>query len=1009
MHLNQLRFTLFGVLLMLIIGGGYSFIKAPIQVLPNLKDKKVTVNILWPSQPANHVESQITSRLESRFSSLEYLKKITSYSTNGLAHIEVYFKANADLTEMSNQIDSLISSTPSLPYDIRRPSIIINQRSSSLAATFAITSNGEDLDWIREQAKWESIWLPKIRSIEGVSNVSFMSQFKPQIKIELKKESLSQLKINPSEVLNLLEAKFTPLPSTTYDTGKREFSVIVDTVLSISELENLLIQENINGSILLKDISTVSFEYDSRASLTFIDGKPGIAVNIKSSFEADLPMLMNKVLAINNEYNKESNNTYSHVFYDNSEQLVDVNKKLWLSLLVSCLLSFLSIYFLMGKNTNVSILVFLAIPFSFLCTNLFLFFLGHNHNMLVLVGLAFASGVVVDNAIVVAESIQKKLREGTKVRKAALLGLKSTALPIGAGTATTVIVLLPIMFITDGAGVLLRDMTIPMLLSISFSFVYAIFVIPLYIRGESDNKSNLYHNKETKALPVIRSGFISQAILLSSVLLSIYIVLKLIPTPGFLPDSKTNIILGNLFPDPSLNTTKIQSLRKPLEKMLTPLLTKTDDSPSLIYLSSSNTPPSYKIKTTDELKGSEVVKKLKHFTSAIPDAFMASYQKTLLPSEKTSNITLHIVGDDIKESSKLALLIWQKIPSIILGSSTSYPWVGVNSLQKKFFLDQKKLKRLEFTPIEVSRNIAIFSDELLAFEGVIGTKNYDVMLAVEKSSEQEDVDDFAIYSSDRSLFKLWQLGKREDNYFAGFIPHINGKRTISLTINLPQNITIGEAKENISLHLLNKINIPTNVRISLDENIGEFENFKEQTIESFILALTFIYIILAIFFRNFKTPILLIFSTLFAIAGGIFGLQLAKLIWEIKFNLVTATGFIILVGIVINNSILIVKEVIQIGNKNTLSDITLIITEAVNCRKRPILITSITTIIGFIPLLFHIGSGSEFYVGISLVLILGLITSLFSSFYLLPLIIILFPRLIFSKNHLPQKQCYEKS
>lgn len=1003
MYLNQLRFTLLGVLLMLVIGGSYSFIKAPIQVLPNLNDKKVTVNILWPRQPANNVESHITTKLESRFSSLEYLKKITSYSTNGLANIEVYFNSSADLAEMSNQIDSLISSTPNLPYDIRRPSILINERSSSLAATFAIVSNGQNVDWIKEQAELESIWLPKIRSIEGVSTVSFMSQFKPQIKIELKKDSLSQLKINPSDILNLLEAKFTPLPSTTYDAGKREFSVVVDSVLSISELKNLLIQESINGSVLLKDISTVSFGYDNRASLTFIDGKPGIAINVKSSFETDLPTLMNKVLAINDDYNKESDNTYSHVFYDSSEQLVDVNKKLWFSLLASCLLSFLSIYFLMGKNTNVSILVFLAIPFSFLSTNLFLLVLGHNHNMLVLVGLAFASGVVVDNAIVVAESIQKKLREGINVNKAILIGLKNTALPIGAGTATTVIVLLPIMFITDGAGVLLRDMTIPMLLSISFSFVYAVMVIPLFIKEKSDSQSNR-HNKETKAISTISRGFMSQIIVLISILLSIYIVLKLIPYPDFLPDSKTNIILGNLFPDPSLNSTKIQSFKEPLEKVLTPLLTKKGDSPSLIYLSSANTPPSYKIKTTDEFAGSKVIKKLEHFTSAIPDAFMASYQKTLLPSEKTSNITLHIVGDNLKESSKLALLIWQKIPSIILGSSTSYPWVGVNSLQKRFFLDQEKLSQLGFTPIGISRDIAAFSDELLAFEGVIDTKNYDVMLAVEKNSEQQNVDDFAIYSSDRSLFKLWQLAKREDNYFAGFIPHINGKRTISLTISLPQNITIGEAKERILSNLVSKLNISTNVRISLDENIGEFENFKEQTIESFVLALIFIYIILAMFFRSFKTPILLVFTTLFAIAGGILGLQLAGLIWEIKFNLVTATGFIILVGIVINNSILIVKEVIKIGSNKTLNDIALVITQAVDSRKRPILITSMTTIIGFIPLLFHIGSGSEFYVGISLVLIVGLITSLCSSFYLLPLIIILFPRLVFPKNSLIHKQ-----
>jgi HAE1 family hydrophobic/amphiphilic exporter-1 len=995
--LHQLKIIQLGLLAMLFVGGMYSFIKAPQQTLPNIQDKRIVIDVFWPRQPANNVESQITSRLENRLTGLEYLKKTTSFSTNGLAHIELFFKSEGDLTQLLNQVNTLVTSTQGLPDDIERPSVLIRGGKSSLAATLVVTSPVEDIRWTNVQKNWDSVWIPKLRSIDGIKNVSMLGRFKPQLVIKLDKRKLQHFTINPSDILNLIRFKFSPLSSSELSLGKRKYSIFIDTNLSsLDDLENILIQENIDGMVFLKDLANISLGYNKNSVLAYIDGHPGMVLSISAAIDADLPSIMTQVRDINEQYNASNitkNDTISTIFYDASLQLTSANNDLWLSLSISCVISFICIYLLMGKAVKVAFLVFMAIPFSFLSTNLLLLWLGHSHNMLVLAGLAFASGLVVDNAIVVAEAIhsnlEKKMPLVVSIRKA----LESIAVPIGAGTVTTIIAMVPILFVSEGAGLLIRDMIIPMIASIAFSFFYAILVIPVFM----DEKS------QTASLrSFISVGFdfkdivVNILTLLLTVLLSVYIIIIFLPTPGFLPDSKTNLIKGNIFPDPSLNMSSIQNFRVPLEKIVNRILNKEDNSASFIYLSSPNTPPSFTISANSEYHAAVVNKSLNEHL--LPDAFMSSYQQTILPVEKSTSITLHVQGENFRESSKLALRIWQSIPNILPGSSVSYPWVGVNSLQKKLLFDQNKLFRAGFNQAEIASNIAVYTNELLAFKAVLKQKSYDVMLSVNEDEKADNIDHLSFFNKQGSLYNLWQLSKQEVRYIAGYIPHLNGKRVISITLNLPPEINLGEAKDIIDTHLLKLLNIPSDINIIFDENISEFDHFKTQTLELFILALIFIYIVLVTFFSNFKTPLLLIFSTLFAIAGGVLGVLIGEYFWAIKFNLLTAIGFIMLIGIVINNSILVVKEVINIHNLNKGDTINSIINKAVLNRFRPILITTLTTIIGFLPLIIHSDFGSALYVGIALVLIMGLLTSIFSSLYLLPIAIKLLPFMIFSKK-----------
>jgi len=663
--------------------------------------------------------------------------------------------------------------------------------------------------------------------------------------------------------------------------------------------------------------------------------------------------------------------------------------------------------------------VAIAIPISVIGTFIILQSMGRSLNTISLAGISFAVGMLVDSAIVVLENIDRHRKEGMSIADAAYKGASEVWGALIASASTTMAVFLPIIFLEDEAGQLFKDIAIAVVASVTFSLFVSISVIPMLwkkfasISGkEPRGESSLTHfgNKFVKLFMgfvkwSLKSTMTKLITIGSLAIFSILTIIVLFPKMDYLPQGNKNLIFNILITPPGLSYEERYSMGAYLMKKVEPNMNKdVDGIPGInrAFFISFGDFSLFGATSMHESRARELIPFFRPIVNSLPSVFGVSLQSGVFEDDigEGGTVNVDISGEKIEDIANVGSQLFMAVSQAIEGSQVR-PVPSIELLYPEVRLkpNQDALKALNLS----SYDLGIMADVLMSGRKISefeqdGKKKIDLVLKAndEQIKTPEDILASQVALPNGSLVPISSLASAVDTTGISEIRHLDGKRTITLQVTPPPNMTIQETMgilDGTINNLKNEGKILKSVDIGMSGTADKLTETIGMLSLNFILALVIVYLLMSALFGNFLYPMVIMFTVPLATAGGFIGLALTnKFIEPQPLDVLTMLGFIILVGIVVNNAILIVHQSLNLI-RNEGYDHKAAVIEATRTRIRPIYMSSLTSIFGMLPLVLIPGPGSEFYRGLGSVITGGLTLSTIFTIFVTPSLLMFFIKL----------------
>ena len=750
-------------------------------------------------------------------------------------------------------------------------------------------------------------------------------------------------------------------------------------------------------------------------------GKDGIFLGVQPSSGANVVKLTNDVEKVVNELNDtvlKQKELKLHWLYDQrpyivgSVDLVQQNIMIGGVLAIIILITFL-------RSVSPTAVVSVAIPISIIGTFIILQAMGRSLNTISLAGISFAVGMLIDAAIVVLENIDRHRKNGASIGEAAYKGTSEVWGALIASASTTVAVFLPIIFLEDEAGQLFKDIAIAVTSAVSFSLFVSIAVIPmLWKKFASLSKKEPKKQGSTAKFGVKIVDFIMSIVELSLknlytkiatilllVSLSVGTIYTLFPKLNYLPHGNKNLVFNILITPPGMSYQERYDMGSYLMKEIEPHVNKdVGDIPGIsrAFFVSFGDFNLFGGTSMHEDRAKDLIPFFRPLVNSMPSVFGVSLQSGVFENGigEGNTVNIDISGEKIEDIANVGATLMGATMQTLSGSQVRpVPSVELLYPEVRIYPNQDALKALGMSSKDLGITIDVLMDgRIIGDYEEDGKKKIDLVLKANDKFIQTPQDILAsqIALPNQALVPVSSLASYNSTTGISEIRHLDGERTITLQVTPPDNMTIDEAMKTIGAMLegmKQKGSIKDSVEIGLSGTADKLTHTIGLLLGNFILALIIVYLLMSALFGNFIYPIVIMFTVPLATAGGFIGLALTnKFIAPQPLDILTMLGFIILVGIVVNNAILIVHQSLNFIKNHGMEHKKAVI-EATRTRIRPIYMSSLTSIFGMLPLVLIPGPGSEFYRGLGSVITGGLALSTVFTIFVTPAILMFFIRL----------------
>ena len=744
-------------------------------------------------------------------------------------------------------------------------------------------------------------------------------------------------------------------------------------------------------------------------------GKEGIAIGVKPEPGANILELTDRLEAVVKRLNNEklvSEKIKLEWVYDQRPyirgaiQLVRQNILIGGTLAIIVLLVFL-------RSFISTLVVATAIPISIIGTFIFMHLMGRNLNVVSLAGIAFAVGMLIDSAIVVLENIDRHCSMGKSAFQAAYDGAREVWGAILASTLTTIAVFLPVIFMEQEAGQLFRDIAIAVTFAVGLSLFVSVSVIPMLsrrlfeltgsedscqtdIEGSRNIGTRLVNGIMVLVKGVTRNWMTRAVTILVFSAVSILGAWMLLPKAEYLPQGNRNLVISILIPPPGLSFDERKAIGEHIYRFNAPYFGKDNDGfpgiQNMFYVGAEQI-MLFGATSTHEQRAGELLPLFRRTIFSIPAMFGVSIQAGVFQTSlgRGRTIEVNISGDDLNRMVQVAGAMYGAIlKEIPQAQIRPVPSLELLFPEARLVPLRDRLKAVKMT----ARDFGIALDVLMDGRDIgdfkqEGQKKIDLIL---KASEADIHSPEKLYHSmiaipDGRIVPVSSLSKLERTAGITQIRHLERQRTITLQVTPPFTIPLQEAMETINTRVIEPMAGQGMLQGTNVSQSGVADKLTEtrQTLQwDFILAAIIAYLLMAALFGNFIYPLIIMFTLPLAAVGGLLGLKLVNLfIAPQPFDILTMLGFIILVGVVVNNAILIVHQALNNVRLNGMSHREAVLT-SVRTRLRPIYMSAATSIFGMLPLVLIPGPGSEFYRGLGSVVLGGLAVSTLFTVLVIP-------------------------
>jgi hydrophobe/amphiphile efflux-1 (HAE1) family protein len=970
-----------------------------VRLYPAIHPPVISVQSSYTGANAEIIESQITEPLEKSINGIEGVKSISSQSAIGMSSITVEFELGADLEKAANDVrDKVSQAMRRLPQDIDAPPTVTKADASG-EPIIMLSVQSTSMNALELSDYAENILLEKLQTIPGVSSISIYGQQKPAMRLWLNPARMAAYKLTASDVRTALEKENVEMPGGKIRGDLTELTVkTYGRLVTEDEFNNLIIKQINNQVIKLNDIGEAILESQNEESGATINGTTAVMLAIVSLPGANDIQIANEFYKRLDQIKKIAPKGMElNIARDKSTFVRQSVKDVLETLMISIFLVVM-IIFLFFRNWIIALRPLIDIPVSLIGTFFIMYILDYSVNVLTLLGIVLATGLVVDDGIVVTENIFKRIEKGMNKMQAAVEGTREILFAVISTSLTLAIVFIPVIFLEGFTGRLFREFGIVVATAVLISAFVSLTLTPVLnviLGGSATHHSKFYVASEPFYLGLekkyrrILSFFILNKWISFSILgLCIVIIFSLATTlkSELAPLEDHSYIRTSITTPEGTEYTTTKNIVDKIAKI------SAERFPEAIYTlarygggnSNASANSGFIISflsEPNERKASqkEIFQKLTKIYDSIPDAKVIASQEPTISASNTRGLPVQFVIQNL-DFEKLKKVLPQFLDEA--QNSDVFSNVDVNLKFNKPELNIT-VDRLKANSLGVSeRDISNALD--LAYSGsrygyfLQNNMQYYIIGQVARNdrSNPSDISSLYVRSANGNMVQLDNLVKITENSNPPMLYHFNRYKSATVSANLAEGKTLGEGIDEMQL-IADKL-LDSSFTTALNGPSRDFAESNSNISFALILALLLIYLILAAQFESFRDPFIIMLTVPMAIAGAMLSLW----IFDQTLNIFSEIGMILLIGIVTKNGILIVEFANQkrkLGMNKRVAAF-----EAASARFRPILMTSLATIFGALPIALALGAGSTSRIPLGIVVVGGLLFSLMLTLFIIP-------------------------
>ncbi len=1032
------------IFLAMVILAVYSLSRLGVDMMPEIEPPSISVVSSYPGASPADVEIKVTEELENQLGTTPGLEKITSTSSEGTSIIRLKFIWGTNLDEASNDIRDRIDRAkrflPDIPEEMDNPMIFKFNTANIPIIYIGVTADQSypDLYDIVDKRIGDVL-----KQIPGVGTVQIQGGgLERQINIWIDRQRLESYGFSILDIKNKLKYENITQPVGNLKTGLTDYLIRLPGEFAKPEEINLLILGKRNNRLIyLKDVARVEDSFKEETGYVRINKKRGIMLMVQKQTGTNTVEVAGRVKDKLKEVEKVlPADVKLNIIFDTSQNIIESLDSLKSSVWVGIVLVILVVWFFLRAFTP-SLIIALTLPFSLLAAFIYLFLSKGTINVISLSSLAIATGMIVDNAIVVVDNVYRKIERGNRPSEAAIFGTSELFLAIGASTLTTLVVFLPMLFIPGVIGimfgVLAMVVSVTLIASLFTSLTFTPMLCSKFLRIKERKAgflSKLYQVSEKwfvnwENLYGKTLGFClnHKKLILIGFIGAFIFSLMLLPLVGseFVPEEDSGDIRLTVYLPIGTRVEETDKVARRIEEIL-----EVDIPEAKFYYSRSGTMtgvgrlmggasgthiisagarliPKEERKRSSKEIGQIVREKIKVIPGVLKtDITTGSPLGKMIAGTGGKRVQLDIVGYSFEETDALAekiRLILEKIPGAVDVSVSR----EANRPELRIDVDREKASSLGLDMHTVSETLKAYIQGATATKYREKGKTYDIYVRLEESSRSklEDLDNLfiipplpeenvpfarveaATYNVKNNLRKLVRLSNVAKIYETSgpeTIERQNRERVVSVECNTYMR-SPGKIVEDLKKEL-SKIVIPPDIIVSFGGEVEEQQKaFKDLTL-LLILGIVLVYMVMAGQFESLLDPFIVMFSIPFTFVGVILGFVLTRTYLSIN----TFLGIVMLMGIVVNNAIVLISYINILRARGF--SMYEAVTSAGKDRLRPVLMTTITTLVGLLPLALSRGSGSETWQPLGITMISGLSVSTFVTMLLVPTLYAVFHR-----------------
>lgn len=978
---------------------GFNFLG--VRLYPAIDPPTINVRTSYAGANAEIIESQITEPLEKAINGIEGVKSISSSSSIGSSNITVEFNVGSDLEKAANDVrDKASQAVRQLPQDIDAPPIVTKADANSdpiiTMSVLSTTMNSLELSDYAENVLQE-----KFQTIPGVSAVGLWGQKRPAMRLWLNTQKMAAYGLTPQDVRTALDKENVELPGGKISGNATELLIkTFGRLVTEDDFNNLIIRQSNDQFIKLSDIGEAVLGPENVESQVLLNGTEGISLSL-------IPLPGANHIEIAGEFYKRFADIKRSmpqgmdlfIGYDKTKFVKQSVKDVTETLLIALALVIL-IVFLFFRNFTLALRPLIDIPVSLIGTFFVMYIFGFSINVLTLLGIVLATGLVVDDGIVVTENIFKKLEEGMDIFTAAIQGTREIFFAVISTSLTLVIVFIPVVFLSGFTGRLFREFGIVLASAVLISAFVSLTLTPvLNIKLGKVNSAHSKFYMSTEPFFVSMDNYYRRilGLFMKHKSLSFGIVVLCLSAILFFGSS----LKSELAPleDRSNIRTSITApegtgfyYMRDLVSRLTQTVMDSVPEARLVFcgtpqgMSSGNTNTgginTFLVEPEErQASQQDIYDRLSRMYRRFSDA-------RIIPNQEQTISTSLSAGSQLPVQFILQNLEFEKLqhylPKFLEEARNDSTFANVdanlkfNKPELDIYVNRQKATNLGINIQDVSNTLQFALSGGRYDYFLRNGKQYMVIGQIDREDRSKPADIASLYvrSNNGNLIQLDNLVTIQENSNPPTRFHFNRYKSATVSASLAKGKTLGEgiaAMRRIADNVLDD-----SFNTDLFGPSRDFSESNSNTMFAFVLALLLIYLILSAQFESFREPFIIMLTVPFAIAGALFSLW----IFGQTLNIFSQIGMIMLIGLVTKNGILIVEFANQ-KRKSGLSKGEAVF-EAAAARLRPILMTSLSTIFGALPIAMGLGAGASSRIPLGIVVVGGLFFSLLLTLIVVP-------------------------